>query len=148
MFMSKDLLMMAFFLKVNGYITYTFQHLSQIFVFDEMGNFVKEVHTKDNVPYPSIIRYKQYYIYERGKTFNSNVASFADGEFLYVLSYRIPRREKQFVLDTYNLGTGKYQYSVCVSNGDKYSNIDIEDVFSENNAIYIDVGEELFCLRW
>lgn len=143
---GKGLAFDGVFLKIGNYVTYTFRHLPSVLVFDAKGRFMKDIHTNDNVPCPSIIRYKEYYIYERGKAFNSNVSSFVKGQFVYVFSYRIPRMEKRFIVDVYSLETGRYQYSVNIDNKGKYANTDIDKVFSVGKEIYIDTRMDLLKL--
>ena len=136
------------FLRFSNYITYTFQHLPIIVVFDAKGNLLKQIHTKDNVPCPSIIRYKHLYIYERGKTFNSNISSFVNGQLLYVFSYRVPKISKEFVVDIYSLETGKYLYSAHIGS-DKTSintNMNIDKIFTDGKNIFIDTRSHLYKL--
>lgn len=137
------------FLKYNNHITYTFQHLPLILVFDIKGKLLKRIHTKDNVPCPSIIRYKHLYIYERGKTFNSNISSFVKGKQLYVFSYRVPKISGRFIVDAYSIKTGEYLYSIRIGKNitSANSNIDIDKITTEGNNILIDTRDHLFKLN-
>lgn len=137
------------FLKYNNHITYTFQHLPLIFVFDIKGKLLRRIHTKDNVPCPSIIRYKHLYIYERGKTFNSNISSFVNGKQLYVFSYRVPKISGRFIVDAYSIKTGEYLYSIRIGKNitSANSNIDIDKITTEGNNILIDTRDHLFKLN-
>lgn len=104
------------------------------------------IKTKDNVPSPSFIHYKNSIFYERGKTFNSNIASFVKGDFVYVISYRVPVSNKKFIFDIYNRENGDYITSIDVENGNKYCNRDIDNVVSDKQYIYLRIGENTFKL--
>lgn len=134
------------FLNASNFITYTFIHVPYVCVFDDKGNFLSIIKTKDNVPSPSFIHYKNSIFYERGKTFNSNIASFVKGDFVYVISYRVPVSNKKFIFDIYNRENGDYITSIDVENGNKYCNRDIDNVVSDKQYIYLRIGENTFKL--
>lgn len=144
---EKRLAYSGVFLMKDNFITYTFNHLPIVSVFDKEGKFVKNIHTIDNVPCPSIIQYKQFYIYERGHAFNSNISSFVDGQYLYVFSYRVPKIATEFIADSYLLSTGKYQFSIRISNTGNCANTDIDRVYAVGNDVYIDTRTMLFKLN-
>lgn len=79
------------FIAYDGYITFTFEHCPWVYIFLSDGRYLTTIYTKDNVQLPKIIRYKDYFFYKRGATFNSNCAAFADKQYAYVLSYRVTR---------------------------------------------------------
>lgn len=144
---EKRLAYSGVFLMKDNFITYTFNHLPIVSVFDKEGKFITSIHTKDNVPCPSIIRYKQFYIYERGHAFNSNISSFVDGKYVYVFSYRVPKIAAEFIADVYSLVTGKYQFSIRIANDGNCANTDIDRIYTDGNDIYIDTRTILFKLN-
>lgn len=130
------------FLTANGYITFTFLHIPYIYIFNENGEFLTTIRTKDNVPSPSIIQYKGYYLYERGKTFNSNYSAFVKDKYLYVLSMRVPKNTLLFTFDLYALSNGQYVGSINIDNGNRYTNLDIEDLQCRDERIFIITKDE------
>jgi len=124
------------FLNTNEAITYTFTHIPYIYVFDKTGKLTRIVKTRDNVPAPSIIRYGDFYIFERGKTFNSNVGAFAKGNSLFVLSYRISTHA-HYIIDKYDLCKGKYQGSFSVLNKNNMNNKAIDKLLFLNHHVLI-----------
>ena len=124
------------FLNTNGIITYTFTHLPYIYVFDKTGKLIKNVKTLDNVPAPSIIKFEDFYIFERGKTFNSNVGAFVKDNSLFVLSFRIAA-PAHYIIDKYNLHKGEYQGSFTIPNQNNMNNRDIEKLVFLHNHILI-----------
>lgn len=104
------------FYESDEYITYTCRYMSDIYIFDRKGIFISHLKTKDNVPVPSIIRYKDYYILERGKARTTNIASIAFRGKLYVMSFLIKRDIGKYVIDCYDINNKKYKYSFYVDN--------------------------------
>ncbi len=135
------------FLKKENYVTYTFNHLPLVLVFDKEGNYIRQIDTKDKVPCPSIIRYKQFYIYERGHAFNSNISSFVDGKCVYVFSYRTPKLIKEFMVDAYSLVTGEYKFSIRITNNGYNKNTDIDKIYAVDDNIYIDTRMKFYKLN-
>lgn len=102
------------FVATTSYISYTFYHLPFIYVFNRNGDLVRVVETIEKVPFPNVQHSKGRYYFERGKAFNSNNASFAVGESLYVVSNRVSE-SGYLVLDRYDVPSGKYQGSFRLS---------------------------------
>lgn len=125
------------FLNVNGTITYTCAHIPYIFVFNNIGQLVKTVETRDKVPAPSIIKFEDYYVFERSKTFNSNMGAFANDNSVFVFSYRIST-PGHYIVDKYGLHDGEYQGSFSIANHNNLNNKDIDKiVFLGKNIIII-----------
>lgn len=129
------------FFASNNNITFTFIHLPYVYVFNERGQFVASIHTKDDVPMPSIIHYKGYYLYERGRTFNSNIASFVHNGNLYVMSSRVPKTVDQFLFDIYRLDNGKYSGSFSVDGIGNFTNHDVDALDFQNGNVLVVSGE-------
>lgn len=127
-------------------ITINYVHLPYIEVLDLDGKHIKTIETMDKVPFPSIIPYKNCFVYERGKAFNSNVASFVYSNVLYVFSSRVSPNSGHFVLDCYSLDTGNYIGSFNIkSYGD---NNDIRNISSSNNIINIQTKKEVYQISY
>ncbi len=124
------------FSKAFNYIVYTCYHLPYIYIFNDKGEFQKTITTKDNVPYPSIIRYKDYYVFERGATFNSNISGFIYRNKLCVFSYRTSY-ENSYTIDIYELEQDKYIGSVFIQTDYNTNNQDIDQVIYLDNRILI-----------
>ncbi len=135
------------FRKYGEYITYSFAHLPWVYIFSLDGHPITTIHTKDDIPYPSIIRYKNYYLYERGKTHNSNLFSCVKDDIVYVLSYRVPNNHNGFLLDRYSLSSDKYLSSIDVPGPDKIDNHDITCVWSMSDTICMKAGGKLWLMQ-
>lgn len=125
------------FLKAYNNITFTFAHIPFIIVFSNNGSPIKIIKTKDNVPFPVIIQYKDYYLYKRGETFNSNIGAYVKNNFVYVFSSRVPFNTKHFIIDVYNLTTGAYINSIVADNKNTANNSDISRVYANKTSIYL-----------
>lgn len=132
------------FSKAFNYITYAFIHIPYVCVFDGAGNFLSMIKTKDNVPFPSLLHYKNSIFYERGKTFNSNMVSFAKDGFVYVVSYRVPLQDGKFIFDIYSLENGSYLSSIEVDNGGRCNNRDVEELISDRERLYLKTEKGVF----
>lgn len=147
-FPEKALAYSGVFLKTFKHITYSFSHLPYIYVFDNNGNFITVIKTKDNVPPPSIIQYKNYFIFERGKSFNSNVGSFVYENNVCVFSYHSSLSGK-YVIDCYDLSSGKYNGSIFISNQrSKRGNKMIDEIISTSEHILINSNGTLTTLTF
>lgn len=104
------------FYESEEYITYTCRYMSDIYIFDKKGHFFSHLKTKDNVPVPSIIRYKEYYILERGKACSTNIASVAYNGKLYVMSFLAKRNINKYIIDCYDIYNKTYMYSFYIDN--------------------------------
>lgn len=112
----------GFFSESSEFVTFTFYYFSYIYVFNKRGEYVCLLKTKDNVPSPSIIRYKDSFLLERGKAYNSNFASFIFKEKIYVFSAQTMRQLGKYILDCYDLKNKKYLYSFSIDNTAKEDN--------------------------
>lgn len=135
------------FRKYGEYITYSFAHFPWIYIFSFNGPLITIIHTKDDIPHPSIIRYKNYYLYERGKTHNSNLFSCVKSDIVFVLSYRVPSNHNGFLLDRYSLSSGQYLSSIDVPGPDKTGNQDITCVWSMSDTICIKARGKLWLMQ-
>lgn len=135
------------FTNASGFITYTFYHCPWIYVFMQDGTFITVIQTKDNVPLPTIIRYKEYFFYKRGATFNSNQASFCDGLYVYVISYRVPSAIDNFLVDIYDLSSGRYVGSQIVEGVHGFRNDEITYSWSANGRVYLKVKDKKWKLE-
>lgn len=106
----------GFFSESNDYITYTFYYFPYVFIFDKRGKYIGQLKTKDDVPPPSIIRYKKFFVFERAKTYNSNFASFIHKNKIFVLSAQTLRNIGKYVVDCYDFKTKEYLYSFYIGN--------------------------------
>lgn len=124
------------FQQAFNHITYSFSHIPYIYVFNDKGNFITAIKTKDNVPYPSVIKYKDYFILERGESFNSNIASFVYKDILCVFSYHAPSYG-EITVDCYNLSDGIYKESISIKNERNMDNRMIDEVVVTSKYILI-----------
>lgn len=131
------------FFQSNGYVIYSFLHIPYLFVFKDNGDFVTKVRTIDNVPFPKIVRYNDYYIYKRGETFNSNVASFIRKGKIFVFSYRIKNVTTQYVLDSYDLQDARYLGSCMIHNSLRNNNTDIIEMLEYNKGIVLRTKKDI-----
>ena len=131
----------------DSLVTYTCLHVPWVYVFDLEGNLVREVTTKDRVPVPIITRFKDYFVFARGKSFNSNMGSFARGDTLYVFSYRVPA-SPGFTLDLYGIPGGDYLGSIYLEGGGEATNQDIDGVYIQGKVFGVLAKGELhgYCL--
>jgi hypothetical protein len=106
----------GFFSESDDYITYTFYYFPDIIIFNKKGEYVDRIKTKDNVPSPSVIRYKNYFVFERKKAYNSNFASFVYKDKIYVLSAQSISHLGKYLIDCYSFKSKEYLYSFYVSN--------------------------------
>ena len=131
----------------DSLVTYTCLHVPWVYVFDLEGNLVREVTTKDRVSVPIITRFKDYFVFARGKSFNSNMGSFARGDTLYVFSYRVPA-SPGFTLDLYGIPGGDYLGSIYLEGGGEATNQDIDGVYIQGKVFGVLAKGELhgYCL--
>lgn len=147
-FPEKVLAYSGSFSKAFGYITYTFHHIPYVYVFDNNGEFIATIKTKDNVPFPSIIRYKDYFVFERGNSFNSNISSFILDDIVCIFSYHSPANGA-LTIDCYNLSDGGYKGSIFLKdNGGKIrNNAQIDEVTSISDNILVRVEGKITTLK-
>lgn len=145
-FPEKALAYSGVFHKAFNYITYTFSHIPLIYIFNNRGNFITAIKTKDNVPYPSVIQYKDYFILERGQSFNSNTASFVYGENLCVFPYHAPSHG-EFTVDCYSLSNGIYKGSISIKNRANMDNSMIDEVVIIPKYLLINSGGRVISLQ-
>ena len=126
----------------DSLVTYTCLHVPWVYVFDLEGNLVREVTTKDRAPVPIITRFKDYFVFARGKSFNSNMASFARADTLYVFSYRVPA-SPGFTLDLYGIPRGGYLGSIGLEGGGDASNQDVDGVYIRGKVLGVLAKGEL-----
>ena len=119
-------------------MTITFLHLSDIYVFNKDGKILYKMRTYENVPPPSVIKYRDYYIFERGKAFNTNIASFLYEQNLYVFSLRETSQFNKYLVDCYNVKTNDYLYSFTIDNAAGEDNQKIESVTVNSDTITIE----------
>lgn len=93
---------------------------------------------KDNVPPPSIIKYQDYYLYERGKAFNTNMAAFVHKNRFYAFSLKTSSHLTQFLLDCYDINNNEYLYSFYIDNASHEENLYIEDVTVKGDTVTIE----------
>ena len=135
-FQEKALAYSGVFHRAFNHITYSFSHIPYIYVFNDKRIFITAIKTKDNVPYPSVIQYKDYFILERGESFNSNIASFVYKDILCVFSYHAPSYG-EFTVDCYNLSDGMYKGSISIKNEENMDNRMIDEVVITSKYILI-----------
>ncbi len=145
-FQEKALAYGGYFLKAFNYITYSFSHIPYIYVFNNKGKFITSIKTKDNVPYPSVIQYKDYFIFERGNSFNSNLASFVYNNIVCVFSYHAPTYG-EITVDCYNLSNGKYRGSISIKNEGKVDNTMIDEIVTTSKYILISSRGRVITLK-
>lgn len=145
-FPEKALAYNGTFLKAFNYITYNFAHIPYIYIFNKKGDFIKEIKTKDNVPYPSVIQYKDYFLLERGKSFNSNIASFVYRDILCVFSYHVPSYER-LTIDCYGLSDGMYKGSISIKVEGRMDNSMIDEVVTASKYILINLRGRIITLQ-
>ena len=147
-FPEKVLAYSGSFLKSFDCITYTFSHIPFVYVFDNLGNFIAAIKTNDNVPLPSIVKYKNFYIFERGKSFNSNISSFVYNNTVCIFPYH-STYNKGFTIDCYSLTDGIYKGSLYIGNKDgrKVYNSMIDEIASTSKYILINSNGKLITLR-
>lgn len=134
------------FLAYGDYITYSSFHTPYVWIFSSEGKYLQTVKTRDSVPMPTLMHYKNATLYERGKTFNTNAASFVkDGEVL-VFSQRIERLHNQLVLDAYSLSNGKYLNSYRFDAKGAGNNLDVYALLVYNDSLYLETENGLFAL--
>lgn len=141
-FSEKALAYSGVFHRAFNYITYSFSHIPYIYVFNDKGHYITRIKTKDNVPYPSVIQYKDYFIFERGESFNSNIASFVYKNTLYVFSYHAPSYG-DLTVDCYNLSDGQYKGSISIKNDKKIDNRMIDEVVITPKHILISAAGKI-----
>lgn len=130
----------------DSLVTYTCLHVPWVYVFDLEGNLVREITTKDRVPVPTITRFKDYFVFERGRTFNSNMASFARADTLYVFSYRVPA-SPGFTVDLYGIPRGGYLGSIGLESGGEATNQDVDGVYIRREVLGVLAKGELHGYR-
>jgi len=135
------------FFQYDNYITYTCLHMPNIWVFTTEGKLLTGITTQDSVPMPSITYYENALLYERGKTFNSNMASFVHEGKLYVFSYRV-LRDTEFVLDVYDLTSGRYLKSLDIPSKGFGNNLTIQSLLSFRGGLYIKTERGIAELRF
>lgn len=130
----------------DSLITYTCYHTPWIYILSRQGDLVAEVETRDRIPFPTIIRYRDYFVFERGRTFNSNMASFARGDTLNVFSYRVPA-SPGFTVDLYGIPRGDYLGSTHLEGGGEATNQDIDGVYIQGRVLGVLARGELHGYR-
>ena len=98
------------FSKNNKTIYYTCSKYSKIYIFNNFGEFLKEIQTKDNTPKPKLVSNEYGFYYKRDNTFNTNNGAFINNNNIYVFSSRT--KEKGIIIDLYSLDSGSYEYSI------------------------------------
>lgn len=121
----------------DGFVL-SFLHFSDVFVFDSHGKMKHHLRTKDNVPPPSIIKYQDYYLYERGKAFNTNKAAFVHKNKFYAFSLKTSSHLTQFLLDCYDINNNEYLYSFYIDNVSREENLYIENVAVKGDSVTIE----------
>ena len=134
------------FFAYGGYITYSSFHTPYVWVFSADGKYVQTITTRDSVPMPTLIHYKNATLYERGKTFNTNAASFVKDGKLFVFSQRVEMLDDEFVLDAYNLKTGQYVESYRFPARGAGNNLDIYSLLLYNDTLYLESEVGVFAL--
>lgn len=120
----------------DGFVL-SFLHFSDVFVFDKQGKLRHHLKTKDNVPPPSIIKYQDYYLYERGKAFNTNMAAFVHKDKFYAFSLKTSSHLTHFLLDCYDINNNEYLYSFYIDNASHEENLYIENVTVKGDTVTI-----------
>ncbi len=134
------------FFAYGGYITYSSFHTPYVWVFSADGKYVQTITTRDSVPMPTLMHYKNATLYERGKTFNTNAASFVKDGKLFVFSQRVEMLDDEFVLDAYNLKTGQYVESYRFPARGAGNNLDIYSLLLYNDTLYLESEVGVFAL--
>ncbi len=132
------------FFTYGSYITYSSFHMPYVWVFSADGKYVQTITTRDSVPMPTLMHYKNATLYERGKTFNTNAASFVKDGKVYVFSQRVEQMAGEFVLDAYELQSGKYIESYRFPSRGAGNNLDIYSLLVYNNTLYIETEAGVF----
>lgn len=125
------------FYESENCVTFTFFHIPDIYVLSKKGKLITHLKTKDNVPAPSVTKYKEYEILERGSSYLTNATSFVIGEKLYVLSFLCPKRIGKYTVDCYDMGTKNYEYSFYVENDSEEDNTFVREIKVMGNVVTI-----------
>ena len=134
------------FFSYGGYVTYTSYHTPWVWVFSSDGKYIQTITTRDSVPMPSLIHYENAVLYKRGETFNTNAASFIQEGLVYVFSQRVDQFNDEFVLDAYELKTGRYTASYHIPAQGAGSNLTIYSLHVYNNTLYVESEDGVFAL--
>lgn len=117
-------------------ILYYCDKYSEMYVFDEKGNFIKTIQTKDNAPLPKIITNSEgMNFYGRGSTSNTNMGVVIKDDKALVFS--ASNKEKfKIVIDEYSLTKGEYMKSYKLDYNNQNS-VNIRNTFIKNKKLII-----------
>ncbi|WP_271765551.1 hypothetical protein [Aquimarina algiphila] len=123
------------FIKTDTHIVYPFDKYGKVMVFNDSGEFFKEIETIDKVKLAEITFFNGIYTYKRGSTFYANAAALINEDYIYVFSCR-PSNLKYIMVDKYDLKKGSYTSSYKLDfNGRRSSDIRFLYQESENNFV-------------
>ena len=124
-------------------IIISFLHFSDIFIIDKCGHLKKRIVTKENTPSPSIIKFNNFYYFERGKTYNTNIGALTIEDKLYVFSLKSQSRLSKFLVDCYDIESREYLYSFYIENAENEENMHIKNVSALGNVITIESNKSI-----
>ena len=125
------------FSESEDFFTFNFRHFPDIYVLTKDGRLVTHLKTKDGVPAPHVVKYKEFNTLDQGNTYYTNAASFAIGEKLYVLSFLCPKQLGKYTIDCYDMGTKSYEYSFYVENDTAEDNTFVREIKVAGNVVTI-----------
>jgi hypothetical protein len=127
-------------------ISYCCDKFSKIFFFNPLGEFDKELTTKDNSPKPKLVTNNEAIFYERGETYNTNNAVLKKDDNVLVFSSRTSAKNTM-TIDTYSFKSNQYLYSTTVDYKNKKS-VDVYAAIQSNDhlILFFDEGISLFKL--
>lgn len=100
------------FIVCQNTILYYCDKYSCVYAFSKHGEFIAEIHTKDNIPLPEIQTFNGMYMYRRGKTSYSTLAAFETNGIIYAASFYSEGRK--LVWDSYDMSNDKYLGSIII----------------------------------
>lgn len=132
----------------NQIISYHCDKYSKIFFFSNIGQFQKEIITKDKSPKAELVTDKYATYYKRGSTYNTNNGLFIIKDELFVFSSRTEQTNK-ITVDCYSFLTKKYKFSTDFEYNNKTST-DINFVCKIQNNIILGFDDEtaLFKIKY
>ena len=123
------------FVSAGDKMAYVFDKYGKVLIFNNSGQFLKEIHTIDKINLSEITVFNGMYTYKRGATFSSNSSVLIRGNQLYTFSCK-PYEIDYIMVDQYNIEDGKYLSSYkLVYNKKNSSDIELSHQVSENSFV-------------
>lgn len=131
------------FTHVGNYITYSCLYMPYVYVFTSQGDYVQTIQTRDKVPNPQLLHYKNNILFEPGKTFNTNYISWIYKKRVFVFSHRIEFSETDFIVDIYDLQSGLYCESFRITSNGLGNNRSVYGFFYYSGQYYLECEDGL-----